>query len=289
MWGLCHAMLMPMQPCISSSLQWNIKKRTNRLAAWSFPCFFFKVSYCTCSFHFILFVCLFGGREGLGFPGTSFYFSSFLKGCNCWEGPRSRAPVAAEVQALLLLFWFAINSFSSLLSTGICLFCSWLMTDETRSEGPPKSNVNWSWQKILTVPFWTADTVQNGLAGGRLTTGGSSRARCPCPTKRWPPARSLVRQHPNSLPTSTPAHMGTCWAVGRLNPQAWPLPQPQRFSAHTHSYGPHLILRWGKLHSTGRSRLVKSSGPRIQLCTRMCPLHRQSWGGTQQTPATQWE
>ena len=67
----------------------NIKKnkRTNRLAAWSFPCFFqSKLLHLQLPF-FCLFVCLFGGRGGLGFPGTTFSFSSFLKGCNCWEGP----------------------------------------------------------------------------------------------------------------------------------------------------------------------------------------------------------
>lgn len=66
------------------------------------------------------------------------------------------------------------------------------------SEGPPKSHVNWSWQKILTVPFWTADAVQNGLAGGRLTTGGSSRAAASPSTKRWLRASSRAQERPAS-------------------------------------------------------------------------------------------
>lgn len=118
----------------------------------------------------------FFGGEGLEFPVTNFCFSRFWKEWHHWEGPYFPATLAKGAQTLLLLFWFAINSFSSLLSTAIWLVCSWLMTDEMWSEGPPKSHVNWSWQKILTVPFWTADAVQNGLAGGRLTTGDSSQA-----------------------------------------------------------------------------------------------------------------
>ena len=183
MWGLCHAILLcsHVLPVHYSGI---LKKNKQSCSLVLSTFFFFWSKLLHLQLFFLLF--FFGGGHTLEFLVASFYFSRFWKEWHGGEGPR----FPAEGAQTLLLFWFAINSFSPLLSTAIRLVCSWLMTDEMWSEGPPKSHVNWSWQKILTVPFWTADTVQNGLAGGRLTTGGSSWAAASPRTMRWSPVSS---------------------------------------------------------------------------------------------------